>query len=216
MRKSFIVVYIIRPLLLVLTKIWHCFYPYRLKYALGLICNYIYSLWVVNEFKKVGKNVLIYHLGTLRGAKYMEIGDGTVIGRHAVLTAWPTYRNQTFTPKVTIGSGCDFGEYLHLSCVSAITIGNGVLTGRWVTITDNAHGHATMEEMTLPPALRPLAIKGDITIGNNVWIGDKATILSGVTIGDGAIVAANAVVTTHVPAHSVVGGCPARVLKQCQ
>ena len=44
MRKSFIVVYIIRPLLLVLTKIWHCFYPYRVKYALGLICNYIYSL----------------------------------------------------------------------------------------------------------------------------------------------------------------------------
>lgn len=212
MRKSFIVVHIIRPLLLVLTKVWHCFYPYRVKHALGLICNYIYSLWVVNEFKKVGKDVLIYHLGTLRGAKYMEIGDDTVIGRHAVLTAWPTYRNQTFTPKVTIGSGCDFGEYLHLSCVSAITIGNGVLTGRWVTITDNAHGHATMEEMTLPPASRPLAIKGDITIGNNVWIGDKATILSGVTIGDGAIVA----VTTHVPAYSVVGGCPARVLKQCQ
>ena len=187
-----------------------------MKHALGLICNYIYSLWVVNEFKKVGKNVLIYHLGALRGAKYMEIGDATVIGRHAVLTAWPTYRDQTFTPKVTIGIGCDFGEYLHLSCVSAITIGNGVLTGRWVTITDNAHGHATMEEMTLPPASRPLAIKGDITIGNNVWIGDKATILSGVTIGDGAIVAANAVVTTHVPAYSVVGGCPARVLKQCQ
>ena len=46
-----------------------------------------------------------------------------------------------------------------------------------------------------------------------MWIGDKATILPGVTIGDGVVVAANAVVTKDVPAYSVVGGNPARILK---
>ena len=55
--------------------------------------------------------------------------------------------------------------------------------------------------------------KGPITIGKNVWIGDKATILPGVTIGDGAVIAANAVVTKNVSAYNIVGGNPARIIK---
>ena len=51
-------------------------------------------------------------------------------------------------------------------------------------------------------------------IGDNVWIGDKATVLPGVTIGDGAVIAANAVVTKDVPAFTVVAGNPARIIKQ--
>lgn len=56
--------------------------------------------------------------------------------------------------------------------------------------------------------------KGDIVIGNDVWIGYEATILSGVTIGDGAIIGAKAVVTRDVPAYSVVGGVPAKEIKR--
>jgi acetyltransferase-like isoleucine patch superfamily enzyme len=50
-------------------------------------------------------------------------------------------------------------------------------------------------------------------IGKNVWIGSNATILPGVTIGDGSIVAAGAVVTKDVPPNTVVGGVPARIIK---
>lgn len=63
------------------------------------------------------------------------------------------------------------------------------------------------------PILRPLGVKGPVKIGDNVWIGDRATILSGVTIGEGAIIAANAVLTHDVPAYTVVGGVPAKVIK---
>lgn len=56
--------------------------------------------------------------------------------------------------------------------------------------------------------------KGDIVIGNDVWIGYEATILSGVTIGDGAIIGTKAVVTKDVPAYSVVGGVPAKEIKR--
>ena len=55
--------------------------------------------------------------------------------------------------------------------------------------------------------------KGPIVIGNDVWVGANATILSGVTIGDGAVVAAGALVTKDVPPYSIVGGVPARVIK---
>jgi acetyltransferase-like isoleucine patch superfamily enzyme len=53
-----------------------------------------------------------------------------------------------------------------------------------------------------------------ITIGNNVWVGSRVMILKGVTIGDGAVIAAGAVVTKDVPPYTVVGGNPARVLKE--
>jgi virginiamycin A acetyltransferase len=65
----------------------------------------------------------------------------------------------------------------------------------------------TMEGKTYP-------IKGDITIGNDVWIGHNATIMAGVTIGDGAIIATNATVTKDVAPYSIVGGNPAQLIRK--
>ena len=56
--------------------------------------------------------------------------------------------------------------------------------------------------------------KGDIVVGNDVWIGYEAVILSGVTIGDGAIVGARAVVTRDVPPYTIVGGVPAKPIRK--
>ena len=56
--------------------------------------------------------------------------------------------------------------------------------------------------------------KGDIALGNDVWIGYEAVILAGVTIGDGAIIGARAVVTRDVPPYAIVGGVPARLIRR--
>lgn len=56
--------------------------------------------------------------------------------------------------------------------------------------------------------------KGDIIVGNDVWIGYESVILAGVTIGDGAIIAARAVVTKDVPPYAIVGGVPARLIRK--
>ena len=56
--------------------------------------------------------------------------------------------------------------------------------------------------------------KGDIVIGNDVWIGYEAVILSGVTVGDGAVIGTRAVVTKDVPPYTIVGGVPARPIRR--
>lgn len=63
------------------------------------------------------------------------------------------------------------------------------------------------------PKPEDLPYKGDTIIGNDVWIGYKALIMPGVKIGNGAIISSRAVVTKDVPAYTIVGGNPAKVIK---
>lgn len=147
------------------------------------------------------------------GEKYFTIGQKTSFGKMTVLTAWDSYQGEIFTPEVTIGENCNFGDYLHLTCINNITIGNGVLTGRWVTITDNGHGTSSEIVEGAPPSKRKLYSKGPVVIGDNVWIGDKATILPGVTIGNNSIIAANSVITKDIPANSVAAGNPSKIIR---
>ena len=104
--------------------------------------------------------------------------------------------------------------YNHITCANKIIIGDSLLTGKWVTITDNSHGETDKVTLGMRPQKRPISSKGPVEIGNNVWIGDKATILPSVTIGDGAVIAANSVVIKDVLAYGVVGGNPAKVIKR--
>ena len=167
-------------------------------------------------------SVYFGEIGQFRGGQYMKIGEGSYFGNYFYLTVWDEYnswdkedfRKQTFTPTLIIGKQCCFGDFNHVTCVNKISIGDYLLTGKWVTITDNSHGLSGMDIQKYPPIERPLYSKGPVIIGNNVWIGDKATILPGVTIGDGAIIGANAVVTKDVPPYSVVAGNPARIIKK--
>lgn len=157
------------------------------------------------------------------GEEYIHIGDGTAFGMHLFLTAWPFFaykdkegctQTQFFSPEICIGNNCYFGAYNHITAINRIQIGDNLLTGKWVTITDNNHGETTFDSVSIPPIKRALTSKGSVVIGDNVWIGDKATILAGVTIGDSAIIAANSVVTQDVPSYSVVAGIPAKVIKE--
>lgn len=163
-------------------------------------------------------------IGQLRCPQYISIGKGCGFGDWLYLTAWDSFHciidgeetEQHFTPSITIGDDCCFGAFNHITCINQIRIGNRLLTGKWVTITDNNHGGTSEETLHESPIKRPLVSKGPVVIGNDVWIGDKATVLAGVTIGDGAVISANAVVTKDVPAYSVVGGNPARIIKQVE
>lgn len=143
----------------------------------------------------------------------MKIGANTMIQDHARLNCWSHYGNQEFNPSLTIGKNCRLGEYIHISCINKITIGDNLLTGRYCLITDNSHGKLSKTDAILPPEERQLVSKGEIVIGNNVWIGERVTICAGVHIGDGVIIAANAVVTHDIPNNCMAAGVPAKVIK---
>ena len=100
---------------------------------------------------------------------------------------------------VFINSGCRFQDQ------GGIWIGEGCLIGHNVVLATLNHD--------LSVAGRARLVAGPIRIGRKVWIGASATVLAGVTIGDGAVVAAGAVVTRDVPAYTIVGGVPAKVIR---
>ena len=177
-------------------------------------CDYIYQQRMARLFPKA-KSVFFPTDLTSLGEDCISIGDGTHIGEHCILTAWKsTCAGGDFHPEIIIGRNCCIGEYNHITSTNKIVIGNNLLTGRWVTITDNSHGETDYDTLLQPPLMRLVTSKGPVIIGKDVWIGDKATILPGITIGDGAVIAANSVVTKDVPAYSVVAGNPARVVKK--
>ena len=64
------------------------------------------------------------------------------------------------------------------------------------------------------PTLADLPLKGDTVVGNDVWIGQNVTVMPGVNIGDGAIIAANSIVTKDIPAYCIAGGNPCKIIKK--
>lgn len=111
-------------------------------------------------------------------------------------------KNITIGKDVFINSGCHFQDQ------GGIEIGDGTLIGHNVVLATINHD--------LNPKENRKNHYAPIKIGAHVWIGSNATILSGVTIGDYAVIAAGAVVTRDVPAMTIVGGVPAKVLKVVQ
>jgi acetyltransferase-like isoleucine patch superfamily enzyme len=130
------------------------------------------------------------------------------------LTAWDSsYIGGNNTPEITLGDGVSIGDESQVTAINKIIIGNGVLTGKKVLITDNSHGEVIRDQMDIAPLKRQVVSKGPVIIGDNVWIGEKATIVANVKIGQGSVIAANSVVTKDVPPYCVVAGCPAKIVK---
>lgn len=200
------------------------------KFFLALI-SIIYNPKVLTFFQHLQDRLHWYayakHLGSLgdasyvgsglqiRGMEHIHIGDRFVAGKGLTLQAWDSYAGEQFSPKLVIGNDVMLTDYVQISCAHRVEIGNRVLMGQSVYISDNAHGNTTPESLRVPPLQRPLSIKGPVIIEDDVWIGRCATILSGVHIGKGAVIGAGAVVTKDVPDYCVAAGVPAKIIRKC-
>lgn len=106
--------------------------------------------------------------------------------------------------QLKLGSGY-FNGFVQVVCAKKIEIGNNVAIARDVIIRDtDAHQIVDSKHQ----------MKQEVIIGDNVWIGTRAIIMKGVHIGDGAVVAAGAIVTKDVPANAIVAGVPAKVIRE--
>ena len=146
------------------------------------------------------------------------------------------FRTYAIRENVTLGRGVHIGPGSILSSASGLTIGDGVYIGKGCTIqVSGTIGRGTLianrvgivgkldhdfNAIDVPVGFAPWigtpgsGLRGtdEVFIGEDVWIGYGAVVLSGITIGRGAIVAAGSVVTKDVPAYAIVGGNPARTL----
>lgn len=141
-------------------------------------------------------------------SKRMFFSENVSFGRMAKLEC----HRDNITGKVgsiSFGSRTSFGDYFHASSCNEIIVGDDVLGSVGIMLVDHNHGSAkddVKSELPIPPRDRPLVSKGQIKIGNGVWIGKGVMILSGVEIGDYSIIAANTIVRRDIPAHTVYWG----------
>lgn len=135
----------------------------------------------------------------------LSMQDGsklTVKGDFSILSG--SYISILKGAKLELGSGY-INNDSKIACHDRISIGEDVVISEGVTIRDSDNHELIYDGYE---RVKP------ISIGNHVWVGLGATILKGVNIGDGAVIAAGAVVTKDVPAKALVGGVPAKVLKR--
>jgi acetyltransferase-like isoleucine patch superfamily enzyme len=172
-----------------------------------------YSARKSRSLKGSKDKILIKYPAYSLGEKYISIGDNFRSSYRFRIEAWDKYNNHTFSPSIIIGDNVSFSDNCHIGAIGTIKIGNNVLVGSNVYITDHYHGDTTSEYMSFPPIKRDLITKGEVVINDNVWIGDGVVILPNVTLGRSCIIGANSVVTKSFPDNCIIAGVPARIIK---
>ncbi len=190
------------------------FYPKKLMVGIRLCWIHLYSGFTQRLFFSFGRDSLLSTGVTFVNKHRISIGNNSYICPNNCITAWEHSEYDNGQVLITIGDEVQIGESCHITAINKIVIGNGCLLGKRITITDNSHGEVNMASIGKAPAKRKWFSKGEVIIGKNVWIGDKASILPGVHIGDNSIIGANSVVFEDVPQNSVYVNSGNKIIKQ--
>ncbi len=160
------------------------------------------------NYIKLGRGVYIDEGAYLHACPQgIEIGDNTIVMHGAVLHVY-NFRNMPHS-RITIGKDSLIGEYSVIRGQGGVTIGDRVYTSPFTQIIAVNH---VFDDPSRPFVEQGITAEG-IVIEDDVWLGAGAVITDGVRVGKGAVVAAGAVVTKDVPPHTVVGGVPAKPIK---
>ena len=164
------------------------------------------------KFRSFGRGAaLLYPQGVHYNERYIEIGDDTMIGPNACVTAGmaPT-QVMASDPVVTIGKRCVIGRGSHIIGHWSIEIGDDIQTGPYVYITDQNHTYVDPNE----PIGKQWPVEAAVKIGSGSWLGANVVILPGTTIGEHVVIGAGSVVHGEFPDRCVIAGVPAKVIKR--
>ena len=149
----------------------------------------------------------------IRGKKYIQVSKGFTTGVGCRIEAYP----DTDKKVLFFGENFQMNDYVHITAMESVKIGNNVLLASKIYISDCSHGSYSGDENDSHPDSiphdRPLSSK-PVVIEDNVWLGEFVSVLPGVTIGKGTIVGANSVVSKNLPPYIIAVGTPAKPIKK--
>lgn len=175
-----------------------------------LLCKALkrpYSIWE-KIFRNGWQRYMLFQVGLVpshRIRKFVYRALGAEIGKNVVFHFRTEVRG---LHRLKIGAGTIIGDNALLAAQRGLTIGKNVNLSSNVSIYSGAHDHRDPYFRSTPTTTRP------ITIGDRVWIGSNAVILTGVNIGEGSVVCAGCVVTKDVEPYAVVAGIPAKKVNE--
>lgn len=185
------------------------------------VCNK-YSVWDIIKlmyFLVITKLIyprqrIIRQPFTLRGGKMIDWGKKLTTGVGCRIEAF--IADEDSNSKIHFGDRIQLNDYVHISSVKSVTIGDDVLIASHVYISDNSHGSYKGDKNDTSPLIIPTKrpyYTAPVKIGNRVWIGEGVIIMPGVTIGNGSIIGAHSIVNKDIPRNTIAVGNPAKVIK---
>lgn len=139
--------------------------------------------------------------------KMVCIGQNVRIGSYSIISS--TSHMSAFGQGYSIGDNTGIGEFAYLGAAGGIEIGKDVIMGQYVSFHSQNHTFSEKNKLIRDQGTTSSGIR----LGNDIWVGAKVTFLDGSEVGSHSVVAAGAVVTGKFPSHVVIGGVPARIIK---
>lgn len=159
-----------------------------------------------------GKSVTIGSYCEIDGyaSQKIVLGDNVKIGMYSKLLS--TSHLATYGIGLKMGNNSAIGDFTHFGAPGGIVIGDDVIMGSYISFHSENHNFSDTTKLIREQGVNSKGIK----LGNNIWVGAKVTFLDGCEVGDNSVVAAGAVVTGKFPKNSIIGGVPARVIKNIE
>ncbi|WP_185213170.1 DapH/DapD/GlmU-related protein [Sphingobacterium mizutaii] len=149
----------------------------------------------------------------VRGKSFIRVNKGFTTGKGCRIEAYPIGDKEV----LFFGDNFQMNDYVHITAMESVKIGNNVLFASKIYVSDCSHGSYSGNDQDSSPLSIPHERKlfsKPVCIEDNVWIGEFVSVLPGVTIGKGTIVGANSVVSKSLPAFVIAVGSPAIPIKK--
>lgn len=182
-------------------------------YSLLYKCELAYS---VIRSRLIDRRIRYFNFPIIiKGKQFIDFGNSLTAGYYCRFEVFTNDDDKR--KRIIFGKNIQLNDFVHISAIDHVEIGDGTLMASHIYISDNTHGRYKGGENDSSPLIPPdhrEYFTAPVVIGKNVWIGEGVIVLPGVTIGDGCVIGAHTIVNKDIPAYSMVVGSPAKIIKE--